>query len=85
MEIHSEFTSKSLDGLSPWNNINNTFSSAQLNLAYNPISKIEVVSSINLHNLGRGTLYYYDGDHTNKYNPKIYLGVLKKYIGAMDL
>ncbi len=43
-------------------------------LGYNPLSKIEVVSSLNLFNQGRA-MYYYDYTNcTAKYAPKVYVG-----------
>ena len=45
-----------------------------INKGYNPLSKIEIVSGLNLFNQGRAMYYYYIGNCTQKYNPKVYLG-----------
>ena len=40
----------------------------------NPLSRIEVVSSLNLFNQGRAMYYYTLSNRTQKYNPKVYIG-----------
>ena len=69
------FTSRGWVALSPWNDATYTYSILQLYKGYNPLSKIEVVSSLNLFNQGRAMYYYTLSDHrTQKYNPKVYIG-----------
>ena len=46
-------------------------------LGYNPLSKIEIVSGLNLFNYAPGSLAYNSGNRTQKYNPKVYIGTLQ--------
>ena len=43
-------------------------------LGYNPLSKIEIVSGLNVFNYASGSLAYNSGNRTQKYNPKVYIG-----------
>ena len=43
-------------------------------LGYNPLSKIEIVSGLNVFNYAPGSLAYNSADRTQKYTPKVYLG-----------
>ena len=44
-----------------------------MNLGYNPLSKIEIVSGLNVFNYASGSLAYNSENRTQKYNPRIYL------------
>ena len=46
-------------------------------LGYNPLSKIEIVSGLNVFNYASGSLAYNSGNRTQKYNPKVYIGTLQ--------
>ncbi len=48
-----------------------------MNLGYNPLSKIEIVSGLNLFSYAPGSLAYNSGNRTQKYNPKVYIGTLQ--------
>lgn len=74
IEIHSEFTARSLDGLSPWNDASYSKGLSQINLGYNPISLLEVVSLLNIRNIARNLFHHNLNNCLEKYNPKIYLG-----------
>ena len=49
----------------------------QLYLGYNPLSKLEVVSGLNVFNYASGSFAYNSADRTQKYTPKVYLGTLQ--------
>ena len=72
--LRYEYTASGRSTISPWNDATFAYSILQLYKGYNPLSKIEVVSSLNLFNQGRGMYYYTLSDHTQKYNPKVYIG-----------
>jgi len=69
----------------PWNDVLYNCSILQLNLGSNPISSLEVVSSLNSFNLTYGMYYYSYDSRTKKYNPKVYLGAVQTTSGAWNL
>ena len=71
--LRYEYTASGFCGLSTWNE-SQAYALGQMNLGYNPLSKIEVVSSLNLFNQGRGMYYYTLSNCTERYYPKVYLG-----------
>ena len=68
------FTSRGWVALSPWNDATYTYSILQLYLGYNPISKLEVVSLLNIPSQAHEMYAYNTVNRTAKYNPKVYLG-----------
>ncbi len=72
--LRYEFTARALHAFSSWNSSTYTYSILQLYKGYNPLSKIEVVSSLNLFNQGRGMYYYTLSNCTERYYPKVYIG-----------
>ena len=71
------FTSRGFAFLQSWNDANYTYSILQLYKGYNPLSKIEVVSSLNFP-MQANAMYYFDyAISVPKYNPKLYLGTLQ--------
>ncbi len=48
-----------------------------INKGNNPLSKIEIVSGLNLFSYAPGSLAYNSGNRTQKYNPKVYIGTLQ--------
>ena len=68
------FTGKGRNTLSPWVNSSYTYSLLQLNLGSNPISKLEVASSLNLFNQARNMYHYNYQNCTSRYYPKVYIG-----------
>ena len=75
--LRYEYTASGRSTISPWNDATFAYSILQLYKGYNPLSKIEVVSSLNLFNQGRAMYYYNSADRTQKYNPKVYLGTVQ--------
>lgn len=65
-----------MDALTPWNNPVRVYSELQLYLGANSISRLEVVSLINIFNLSQYLLSYYESTRTSRYYPKIYIGLL---------
>ncbi len=72
--LRYEYTAGGFSFLQPWNETSCAYSILQLYKGYNPLSKIEVVSTLNTLNLGRSMFYYGYDINTKKYNPKVYLG-----------
>ena len=71
------FTSRGWVALSPWNDATYTYSILQLYKGYNPLSKIEVVSLLNIPSQAHEMYLYNTGSCLVKYNPKIYLGTIQ--------
>ena len=63
--------------MSPWNRSDVDHGILQLYLGYNPISKLEVVSLLNIPSQAHEMYYYNTGSCLVKYNPKVYLGTLQ--------
>jgi len=63
--------------LSPRNQKGTEYSLLQILHGSNPISQLEVVSSLNTLDLGAGMYYYSYATRTEKYNPKVYLGTIQ--------
>ncbi len=62
-----------------------TYSLLQINLGNNPNSRLEIVSSLNMLEIGRAT-YYYDYRYcTEKYNPKVYFGTIQSFVPDWNL
>ncbi len=76
VNIRTSYTSRGFVGLSSYNDVNFTYSVLMINLGSNPLSKIEIVSSLNSFNLERELYTYYYANRTKKYNPKVYLGAI---------
>ena len=72
--LRYDYTAPGYCALSSWNDATYTYSILQLNLGSNPISKIEVVSTLNTLNLGRAMYYFYYKYRLPKYNIKVYIG-----------
>ena len=68
------YTAGAYIGLSSWSHDIYTYSIAQLNLGNNPLSRVEVVSSLNLFNQARYTYHYNYSNSPERYYPKVYLG-----------
>ena len=71
------FLGRGVIGLSPWSNPSEAYTLGQMYLGYNPLSKIEIVSGLNVFNYASGSLAYNSGNRTQKYNPKVYLGTVQ--------
>ncbi len=74
--LRYSYTAGGYSFLQPWNDASCAYSVLQISKGYNPMSKLEVVSFVNLVNLGFQTLWYGAYDSTAKYNPKVYLSTL---------
>ena len=75
--LRYEFTSQSRFGLSPWCDDYYTYALSQLNLGNNPLSKVEVVSTLNTFNIGPD-MYHVNPPYTSEnYAPKVYLGTIQ--------
>ncbi len=61
----------------PWNKEVEKYTTGQINLGSNPISKLEIVSSLNSFNLGRMMYHYNYTVCTQKYNLKVYFGTIQ--------
>ena len=72
--LRYEYTASGRSTISPWNDATFAYSILQLYKGYNPLSKIEVVSSLNLFNQGRAMYYYTLSDCPERYYPKVYIG-----------
>ncbi|HBD06175.1 MAG TPA: hypothetical protein DCY93_02045 [Firmicutes bacterium] len=77
VEARNSLTSSGLGALRPWDNKKFTYAFAQLNLGSNPISNLEIVSSLNSFNLAYGMYYYGADTYVQKYNPKVYLSAVQ--------
>jgi len=75
--IRTGQTSRASCFLSPWNGENDKYSVAMINLGNNPISSLEIVSSLNLSNSARAMYSYHYTNRPKKYNPKVYFGAIQ--------
>ena len=75
--LRYDFTSRAFHALSPWNAATFAYSILQLYKGYNPISNLEVVSSLNILSQSTNMYHYYYGYCLQKYAPKLYLGTLQ--------
>lgn len=58
----------------PWNDPELLYCVSQLNLGNNSLSRIQVVSALNTLNIATHMYYYYIGNCTQNYYPKVYMG-----------
>ncbi len=72
--IRYEFTGRGRKTISPWTNSSYTYSLLQLNLANNPLSNLEVASTLNTLNIGAHMYAYSLSNCTSRYYPKVYIG-----------
>ena len=75
--LRYDYTSRAFCALSPWNDATFAYSILQLKLGSNFISKLEVVSMLNIPSQAHQMYYYNTANRTQKYNPKVYLGTLQ--------
>ena len=68
------YTSRGVNGFSACDTQETLNSLFQINLGANPISKLEVVSSLNCLNISNRMYQYFPEDSMQKYTPKVYLG-----------
>ncbi len=76
-EVRRGYAARGFCMFSPWIDNAYIYSNLQLNMGSNFISKLEIVSSLNVLNLGRAYFYYASSNRTKKYNPKVYLGAVQ--------
>ena len=75
--LRYDYTAPGYCTISPWVNSSCTYSLLQLNLGSNPLSKLEVVSLLNIPSQGHAMYHYNSANRTQKYNPKVYLSTLQ--------
>ncbi len=63
--------------MNPWLGDYSSYDYSTINKGTNPISKLEVVSSLNFFNLGHWEYHFNYQNCTQKYNPKLYLGAIQ--------
>ncbi len=63
--------------VSPWNEQIYKYSAGQLLVGSNPISNIEIVSSLNSFNLAHYMYEFHYPTRLEKHNPKVYLGTIQ--------
>ncbi len=63
--------------MNPWNNPDYTYSVIMINSGSNPLSKLEIVSTLNSFNFAYFQLHYNGPTCMPKYNPKVYLGAVQ--------
>ncbi len=68
------FTVRGWGALHPWTDTSYAYSMLQINMGSNPLSRIEVVSGLNLSNQARHMYHYNPNVMPKKYAPKVYLG-----------
>ncbi len=84
VNIRRGYTSGGYCVLSPWNDAGYSYCILQLNIGYNPISKLEIVSALNSFNLAVAMFYHRYDNRTAKYNPKAYLGAVQTFAGQWN-
>jgi len=77
VKVRSSFTASGTLALAPYLKNSTYYENVNINLGSNPISKLEVVSSLNSFDLTYLQYHYNNGNCTSKYNPKVYLGTVQ--------
>ena len=72
--LRYEYTAGGFSSFQPWNETSCAYSILQLYKGYNPLSKIEVVSLLNLFNQAHQMYAYSPAYCTERYYPKVYIG-----------
>ncbi len=75
--IRNSRTSQAFLALSPLNDESSRYTIGQINLGSNSMSRLEIVSSLNVLNLGHSTYEYFQPNRTEKYNPKVYFSAVQ--------
>ncbi len=75
--IRYEFTGRGINALSPWNDATYTYSILQLYKGSNPLSKLQVASSLNLFNQARNMYYYSNTNCEQMFALKVYFSTLQ--------
>ena len=75
--LRYQFTSRGELGISPWVPADKVYGIIRINLGSNPISNLEVVSSLNILSQTTNMYHYYYGYCLQNYAPKLYLGTLQ--------
>ncbi len=75
--IRTGLTSQGSLSMNPWLGDYSSYDYSTINKGTNPISKLEVVSSLNFFNLGHWEYHFNYQNCTQKYNPKLYLGAVQ--------
>lgn len=76
-EVRRGYTGRAFCAFSPWIEASKTYSILQLYLGNNPLSKLEVVSSLNSFNIADAMYHYNSYDRPLKYNPKVFFGTIQ--------
>ncbi len=84
-EVRRSFTSRGFCTFSPWNEVVDLYTIGQINLGNNINSSLEIVSSLNLFNLGINQYVFSFNNCIEKYNPKVYIGAVQNVAIQWDL
>ncbi len=84
-EVRRSFTSRGFCTFSPWNEVVDLYTIGQINLGNNFNSSLEIVSSLNLFNLGINQYVFSFNNCIEKYNPKVYIGAVQNVAIQWDL
>ncbi len=85
VNIRTSHTSQGSLTFNPYNGDANQYAVSAINLGSNPLSKLEIVSSLNSFNIARWQYHYNYGVCTKKYNLKVYLGAVQSVAEAWQL
>ncbi len=77
VNIRTSQTSRGIHAQSPIDGAVNIYTLTTINLGNNPLSKLEIVSSLNSFNLASAMYYYSSNGYPQKYNPKLYLSAFQ--------
>ncbi len=77
VKVRTSFTSRGLLSLSTYVGNNSQYEIANINLGNNSNSKLEVVSLLNIFNIGHWNYHYNNQNSAKKYNPKLYLSAFQ--------
>ena len=74
MPTRYQVTTRAKLSFSPWFESPYSYSILQLQIGYNPLSNLQVVSQLNLLSQARYTYHYNYQNCTSRYYPKVYIG-----------
>ena len=75
--LRYEYTAGGFSSFQPWNDATFAYSILQLYKGYNPMSKLEVVSLLNIPSQAHHMYYYNYQNCPERHYPKVYLGTLQ--------
>ncbi len=82
--VRTSCTGRGTHFFCPWTNVKHIYSAGQINIGNNSISRLEVVSALNVFNLATYNYHYNQSACTEKFNLKAYLSAIQTIANGWD-